>query len=173
MLPFGKIVQQDFQRAHPEYPEGPHRIQHFHAQEAQQPERDSPDILQWTLDQGTTGHLDDGEIRSTAKVMLGAVSETTSNTMAWAVAMMLQHPEVLEKLREELDKAFLDPKPAPSPGEAQAASLPRCGSSRNHAAQRHRRANVGEFPTETAVVVHDYNGNPKTYSIPAGTMTYL
>ncbi|KXS12893.1 cytochrome P450 [Gonapodya prolifera JEL478] len=64
------------------------------------------DILQWTMDQGKAGNLDEKEVKSMARTMLGAGSKTTANSMTSATALLLQQPETLAKLRKELDEAF-------------------------------------------------------------------
>ncbi|RUP46945.1 cytochrome P450 [Jimgerdemannia flammicorona] len=70
------------------------------------------DILQYLLDtQGvdateTMRGLNMDDIRMEAAFLLFAGSETTANSTTFAVILLLQHPECVERLRRELDNAL-------------------------------------------------------------------
>ncbi|KXS11319.1 cytochrome P450 [Gonapodya prolifera JEL478] len=150
-------------------------IEHCISERRAQNERNETrtDILQWTLDQGKAGNLDEAEIKAMARAMLGAGSETTANTMAWGFAFLLQHREVLQKLRKELDEAF--------PDSGQPISLDKLKRLPYLDAVLHETLRLRsiasqiwrEFPQDTDVVVRGKDGNPKSYRIPAGTMAYF
>jgi cytochrome P450 len=63
------------------------------------------DILSMMLDarHEDGSPMSDEEVRDELMTMLAAGHETTASTLAWALALLPRHPEVLATLREEID----------------------------------------------------------------------
>jgi cytochrome P450/nitrite reductase/ring-hydroxylating ferredoxin subunit len=53
-------------------------------------------------------HFTDAEIVGNVYTMLGAGEDTTANTLAWMLHLLCQHPEVVAKLRAEIDGVLGD-----------------------------------------------------------------
>jgi cytochrome P450 len=64
---------------------------------------DLVDILLATPDESGNGNLDDDAIKGVIQDMLLAGTDTSSNTVEWAIAELLRHPHVMNKLQAELD----------------------------------------------------------------------
>ncbi|KXS16584.1 cytochrome P450 [Gonapodya prolifera JEL478] len=132
------------------------------------------DILQWIVDHGDKGVFDEVDMVNMARTMLTAGGETSANTMAWATSLLVSNPSTLERLRTELDDAF--------PGSPnQALPLETLKRLPYLDAVLHETLRLKpivskvyrEFEKDTELSVRDDDGNPKTYTIPAGTMTYI
>ncbi|KXS15450.1 cytochrome P450 [Gonapodya prolifera JEL478] len=132
------------------------------------------DILQWIVDKEQQGIFYKVDMISMSRTMLAAGSETTANAMSWALAFLLQNTSALEKLRKELDDAF--------PGTAQQElpldklkHLPFLDAVLHETLRLRPLVSQvwREFEKDAELSVHDEDRNPKTYIIPAGTMTYI
>merc|ERR1712232_615844 len=55
-----------------------------------------------TLKDGSPA-MSESEVEDEMQTIRGAGSETTGNTVCWVLMMLCQHPQVVAKLREELD----------------------------------------------------------------------
>lgn len=67
---------------------------------------DHGDLLSMLLaahDENGTGRLSDREIRDEAVTLLGAGTETSSNSLSWLFHELDRHPDVQERLRAEID----------------------------------------------------------------------
>lgn len=64
---------------------------------------DVVDILLAQPSESGDGKLDDDAIKGVIQDMLLAGTDTSSNTVEWAIAELLRHPEVTRKLHAELD----------------------------------------------------------------------
>ncbi|KAJ1926527.1 hypothetical protein IWQ60_003702 [Tieghemiomyces parasiticus] len=91
---------------------------------------DKMDLLKFMLhahevdDQGQPRYLDDVNIRDQVVTFLIAGHETTSATLTWCLYLLDQHPEVLRRVRAEIDAADLpDAASAVPPTGAQLAKL--------------------------------------------------
>ncbi|KAF9595794.1 hypothetical protein IFM89_004196 [Coptis chinensis] len=60
------------------------------------------DVL-FTLQEAESEHYTDDVIKGVILVMFGTGIETSTTTMEWAMALLLNHPEVLKKATDEID----------------------------------------------------------------------
>ncbi|CAK9228941.1 unnamed protein product [Sphagnum troendelagicum] len=65
---------------------------------------DFVDVLMAQPAQDGTGHLSDNSIKAVILDMLVAGTDTSANTVEWAIAELLRHPHCAKKLQAELDE---------------------------------------------------------------------
>ncbi|CAK9228236.1 unnamed protein product, partial [Sphagnum troendelagicum] len=65
---------------------------------------DFVDVLMAQPAQDGTGHLSDNSIKAVILDMLLAGTDTSANTVEWAIAELLRHPHCAKKLQAELDE---------------------------------------------------------------------
>jgi cytochrome P450 len=65
---------------------------------------DFVDVLMAQPAEDGTGHLSDNSIKAVIQDMLLAGTDTTANTVEWAIAELLRHPHCAKKLQTELDE---------------------------------------------------------------------
>ncbi|CAL2272541.1 unnamed protein product [Prunus armeniaca] len=86
---------------------------------------DGLDLLDILLDiyedQGSEIKLSRENIKSFIMNMFGAGTDTSSSTMSWAIAELINHPNVVEKAREEIDSVVGKSRLV---GESDTANLP-------------------------------------------------
>lgn len=84
--------------------------------EERQGQADPPnDLLTMLLsarDEETGEAMTSRQLRDEAVTLFAAGHETSSNALAWTIYLLASHPEVLEKLRLELDSVLSDRTPA-------------------------------------------------------------
>ena len=85
-----------------------------------------------------TAAFTDSEVVGNALTMLLAGEDTTSNTLAWMMYMMTEHPAVQARMQEEADRVLgsdigrlITPAPA-SFATSRPWRTKRCGSNRSH-----------------------------------------
>src|SRR6185369_5801242 len=69
--------------------------------------RDVMDMLMLATDEDGT-MMTDQEVRDELLTLMLAGHETTALSLTWAIATLLQHPEVLAKLKAELEEVVGD-----------------------------------------------------------------
>ncbi|KAH9563172.1 hypothetical protein CY35_05G110500 [Sphagnum magellanicum] len=65
---------------------------------------DFVDVLMAQPAEDGTGHLSDNSIKAVIQDMLVAGTDTSSNTLEWAIAELVRHPHCAKKLQAELDE---------------------------------------------------------------------
>lgn len=63
-------------------------------------------MLMRSADEATGSTMTDEQVRDEALTLFGAGHETTAITMAWTFYLLAQHPDIHDKLREELDRVL-------------------------------------------------------------------
>ncbi|KXS13759.1 cytochrome P450 [Gonapodya prolifera JEL478] len=129
------------------------------------------DILYIMMELEAKGVIQPVELRENSLLFMGAGSETSASTMAWATHFLLCHPESLTRLRSELSNATLsssqsgflrlaDLKPLPYLNAVIKETL-RC----RPVATRLMR----EMDKDTTVSTGGWDGVERAYHIPRGT----
>ena len=90
-----------------------------------------------------TAAFTDSEVVGNALTMLLAGEDTTSNTLAWMMHLMTQHPAVQARMQEEADRVLGSAKRPPDYASTERAPLHRGRRARNDAAQAGRSLSVG------------------------------
>ena len=78
---------------------------------SENPPADFITMLLQAEDADTGERMSDLQIRDEAITIFGAGHETSSNALTWTLYLLSQHPEVVEKIREEVDSIFGNRKP--------------------------------------------------------------
>jgi cytochrome P450 len=71
------------------------------------------DLLSWLLSAQAENGMSDAQIRDELLTLLIAGYETTANSLSWTLMLLAQHPEVLAKLRAEVDQVLGARSPEP------------------------------------------------------------
>lgn len=72
------------------------------------------DMLRLAVDEDTGEHMSDQQLRDECVTLFAAGHETTAVSMAWTIHLLTQHPNVQQRLREEVNSVLGDAlQPAP------------------------------------------------------------
>ncbi|HFA50916.1 MAG TPA: cytochrome P450 [Bacteroidetes bacterium] len=77
-----------------------------------QPVNDLLSMLLHARYEDTGEPMDDRQVRDEAVTLFAAGHETSSNALAWTLYLLAQHPEILKKLRKEVDETLGGKTPA-------------------------------------------------------------
>jgi cytochrome P450 len=73
-----------------------------------------PDILSLLFQsQQSESHMSEDKLVGHTTLLFGAAHLTTAHTLSWTLFLLAQHPDVLRKLKEELNSAFDGAVPSP------------------------------------------------------------
>lgn len=111
-----------------------------------------------TVDEETGARMDDRQLRDEIATLFVAGFETTSLALSWAVHHLTQHPAVLQKLQEEVDRVLDGRTPT-------FADLPNLAYTRMVLQETLRIAPPSYWTPRTGVADDEIDG----YHIPAGT----
>ncbi|KAD6119217.1 hypothetical protein E3N88_10488 [Mikania micrantha] len=84
-----------------------HRQKKLHLKPKKDDLKDFMDVMLSLEDDGQFDYMEhdsDTIIKSTCLSLILGGSDTTAGTLTWAISLLLNHPEVLKKLQQELDK---------------------------------------------------------------------
>lgn len=74
---------------------------------------DGDDLLSWLLSTQTDTGMSDRQIVDEVITLMGAGHETTANALSWVAVALARHPQVAQRLREELDSVLGKRAPVP------------------------------------------------------------
>jgi cytochrome P450 len=129
-----------------------------HERSAETPSDSMLGMLVWMIDEESGESMTDTQLADEVKTFFLAGYETTSLALTWAVYLLTQHPEVMDKLRVEVDTVLAGRTPS-------FADLPALSYTRMVIQETLRVRPAAFWVPRTAVADDMIDG----YAIPAGT----